>query len=172
MNQHLFNAGDGQDGATPMSRPARALGALALIAWPGLPQVWRRGSLRALAVACLFGAFLNALVLGSFVWDEVASPRVLHVAWSVAIGFWVAAALFSAQKWPSVLEAPPPVSRQDLFPEALGQYLQGNWFGAEALCRRVLRLQDRDAEARLMLATVLRRTGRKVDALQELAVLC
>ncbi len=151
-----------------MSRPAQALGAMALAAWPGLPQLWRRGSSAGLAVACLFAALVNTLVLCQFVWDEVASPALLNVGWSVAVGFWVASALFSAHKWPAPLEALAPVPRQDLFPEALIQYLQGNWVAAETLCRRLLRLQERDTEARLLLATLLRRADRKPEALREL----
>jgi thioredoxin-like negative regulator of GroEL len=119
-------------------------------------------------VACSFALLVNVLLLCSFVWDEVASAWTLRLAWSGVVGVWVAAALFSATKWPQPVDSRMRAPTQDLFPEALAQYLQGNWFQAETLCRRLLRAEERDAEARLMLATVLRRSGRKADAAQEL----
>jgi len=57
----------------------------------------------------------------------------------------------------------PVVSR-----EALTEYLQGSWFEAEAILGRLLRQVPRDVEGRLLLATVLRRTQRHDEALEQL----
>jgi cytochrome c-type biogenesis protein CcmH/NrfG len=51
-----------------------------------------------------------------------------------------------------------------LFPQALGEYLKGNWYEAESICHQLLRGKVRDVEAQLMLATILRHTGRYAEA--------
>jgi hypothetical protein len=60
---------------------------------------------------------------------------------------------------------------QDLFRSAQSEYLRGNWFQAEAILLRLLERDPRDAEARLLLATLLRHTKRFKEAREQLACL-
>ncbi len=61
-----------------------------------------------------------------------------------------------------------PDPERDLFLLALGEYLKGNWYEAESVCQQLLRDKARDAEAELMLATILRHTGRYAAARERL----
>ena len=60
---------------------------------------------------------------------------------------------------------------EDLFPQALTEYLQGNWFPAEQTCRDLIRRRSDDVDARLLLATLLRHTERRTEARAELDAL-
>src|SRR5207248_1945092 len=50
----------------------------------------------------------------------------------------------------------------------LAEYLQGNWFEAERICRELLADEPRDAEAGLLLASVLRCSSRLSEAREAL----
>ena len=62
-------------------------------------------------------------------------------------------------------------TQEDLFRRALTEYLRGAWFEAESLCGQVVANHPRDVDARLMLATLMRRTKRYADAGRQLAEL-
>ena len=136
--------------------------------WPGLPQLWYGGSIAGLALAGGFAALLNLLLLCSFVWEQLLSPWQVGLGWAAIIAVWMASAVVTA--WQGRREAPWAgiASAEGLFRKALGEYLQRNWFEAERILRDLLRLCPGDAEARLLRATLLRRTGRPQEALDEL----
>jgi hypothetical protein len=140
----------------------------AIYAWPGLPQLWRQGQWQGLAAAVGFGVLLNLLLLASFVWVELLSSGWLRAGWLLALLVWSGAAGWSM--WHGWGIAPRQVQSADaMFRTALGEYLQGNWFEAEQILGRLLELRPRDAEGRLMLATLLRHNGRLKEALDQLA---
>jgi tetratricopeptide (TPR) repeat protein len=58
--------------------------------------------------------------------------------------------------------------REQLYRDAQRVYLQGDWVAAEQLLLKLLKLDDRDAEARLMLATLWRHQGRHREAIRQL----
>jgi predicted Zn-dependent protease len=58
-----------------------------------------------------------------------------------------------------------------LFQRAQAEYLKGSWYEAEAVLEQLLRIRADDAEARLMLATLLRHTRRIDEAGQQLRIL-
>ena len=60
---------------------------------------------------------------------------------------------------------------RDSFAEALDHYLKGDYYQAEQILEGLLRRNVRDLDARLMLATLLRRTGRLDEAARQLDVL-
>ena len=133
--------------------------------WPGLPQLWHRGLWSGLILATGFAVLLELLLLGSFVWVEWLSPRALRLGWMAAGSLWGASAILSF----GFHRPAAGTSSADLvYRESLKHYLQGSWFEAEASARRLLRLTPRDVEGRLLLATVLRRTGRYDEALGQL----
>ncbi len=139
--------------------------------WPGLPQIWTRGSWIALAAAVGAGGMLNAALLGTLVWRELIPGDVRNALW-LAIGlFWAAGAVYSAFFESDI----PPHKRfdptDDPFPKAIAQYLKGNWYEAERTLAALLRHDVRDVQARLLLAVLLRRVGRLEEAERQLDTL-
>ena len=59
-------------------------------------------------------------------------------------------------------------TRDDLFRAALGEYLKGAWFEAESLLGQLVAQDNRDVDARLMLASLLRHTRRPLEARRQL----
>ena len=147
--------------------------------WPGLPQLARDGNWAALAVAVAAAAMLNAVLLGTWFWSDVFAPAphiicwvFLGVAWGISAGYgaWTdrrqaAAEAHSAEKGPAEKSA------GKIFSSALEEYLKGNWFEAERKLNILLRRDEHDLEARLLLATLLRHTKRFDDATHQLNLL-
>ena len=139
--------------------------------WPGFPQIWMRGNWMALAVAVGAGCILNGALLGTLVWRELLPGEVRNAFWLVTGLIWVSAALYSACFDHDL----PPYSRfdsaEDPFPGAVVEYLKGNWYEAERMLVALLRQDVRDAQARLLLAALLRRVGRLEEAERQLDAL-
>ncbi|MBS0211168.1 MAG: hypothetical protein JSS27_19660 [Planctomycetes bacterium] len=151
-----------------MPRFRSTLNTLCLAAWPGLPFVWRQGSTFGLIVALGFGAILNGLLLCDFVWTEVASPQFVRWTWGLLAAVWIASVVAAVQRWPGDFEHFTKTGPRDLFPAALIEYLQGNWYETEQACRKLLRTNPRDAEASLLLASALRAAERYQEATKQL----
>lgn len=137
--------------------------------WPGGRLAWAEGSWRGLAVAGAFSVWLALAVLLTTVWTEVL------VGWG-AVGLWALLGIAwwggcvwthrAARHWAALAAAPEPAS--DLYPQAVREYLRGNWFQVETLCETMVRKRPRDVEAVLLWATLLRHTGRPADARRKL----
>jgi thioredoxin-like negative regulator of GroEL len=69
---------------------------------------------------------------------------------------------------PSYLPGEPDRTADQLLVAAQEEYLRGNWFEAEATLVALLQASPEDAEARLLLATLLRRTHKLKEARSEL----
>ncbi len=136
--------------------------------WPGLPQVWTRGSWSALLLATAAATLLNLAMIGTLVWCELIAPDVRTALWGTLGGVWGVAALVSFVwgRWLKASEQTDPAAEP--FMTALEYYLKGNWFQAERALGRLLRKNARDLEARLMLAALLRHTGRFDEAGRQL----
>ena len=132
--------------------------------WPGLSQLWVEGAWSGLAMAFGFGCLLNLLLLNSLVWTEWVEPGMRRTGWVVLAGFWLISACLSWRWCAEKNSEKEPEPERDLFPQALGEYLKGNWYEAESICHQLLRGKARDVEAQLMLATILRHTGRYAEA--------
>ncbi len=142
----------------------------ALCLWPGLPELWNAGRWRGLAWAVAFSAGLNLWVIATFVWTEWI-PRVaygslgllLAAGWSISV---VYNALWQlAQRRRQARQAAEGRGDSgDLFPRALNEYLTGNWYETQRICRAILTAESADAEALLLLSTVLRRTKQFQEA--------
>ncbi len=138
--------------------------------WPGLPQLARDGNWAALAVAVAAAALLNAVFLGTWFWTDLFAPGLriiswvlLGTAWSVSAGYWA---------WADRRQAVAPGKAGGrLFEEALEDYLKGNWFEAERKLNLLMRRDEHDLEARLLMATLLRHTKRFDDATHQLNLL-
>lgn len=137
-------------------------------AWPGLPALWLRGRWSGLGWALLFSTVLNTALLATFVWPE-------WLSWAMTTTLWIAAgSLCVLGYWQSLTQLPKllgtttdPQADQKLV-DAQCAYLQGQYYEAEQGLRRLLHLQPDDPEARLLLASVYRRTNRKKEALDAL----
>lgn len=134
--------------------------------WPGLPQLWRRGDWSALALALGFALLLNLVLLTTFVWTELVVPSVAVIAWSVVAGFWLVS--FVGFLRTGIGHANSAAAQEDLFPTAIAEYLKGNWYDVEQICQRLLRRNDHDVDAQLLLATACRHTVRYDEAQRRL----
>ena len=140
-----------------------------MCAWPGLPQLWR-GAWSGLAVALAFAAMLNAALLMSVIWPEWVSSTARTGLWIVLAVGWVGG-IWAGRRYSPGAAEPRGAVLGDLFPAAMGQYLQGNWLEAERTLKQLIDRKPRDVPARLMLATLWRRTDRHAEARQALTEL-
>jgi hypothetical protein len=132
--------------------------------WPGLPQLWYRGSWAGLAAAVGFTCGLNLALIATFGWTEWIGPAVRTFGWLCVGGVWLAAVVVSARQRQLEPSAEEADSAKDLFQQAQGEYLKGNWYEAELALNRLLRRNGHDLEARLMLASLFRHSGRVAEA--------
>ena len=139
------------------------------LVWPGLPQLWFAGSWTGLALAVGFAAVLNLAIVTSRLWTELLSPESQMLVWLAAGGIWTASAALSARWVAGLRLSGPQAADEDLFNAAQNEYLKGNWYEAEVALNRLLERNILDVEARLMLASLLRRTGRRDEATTQLA---
>lgn len=139
--------------------------------WPGLPQLWSRGSWGGLAGAAATAALLNLGLLGTFGWSELIAPPMRTAIWLTLGVIWLGSAILSAigdHRRRQVEDLDPA---DGAFAEALQHYLKADWFQAEGSLRGLLRRNGADLDARLMLATLLRHTGRLEEATGQLDLL-
>ena len=139
--------------------------------WPGLPQLWTYGSWSGLALALGAAVVLDLLLLVSFGWSELVDQSVRNILWAAFGVFWVVAVGWSARQCRRRAAAGTPDPRKDPFAEALDLYLKGDYYQAEHVLEGLLRRNLRDVDARLMLATLLRHTGRLDEAAGQLDTL-
>ena len=139
------------------------------LVWPGLPQLWFAGSWAGLALAAGFAAILNLGIVSSRLWTELLTPESQTLIWLAAGGIWTASAALSARWVAGLRLSTPSAIDEDLFNAAQNEYLKGNWYEAEVALNRLLDRNILDVEARLMLASLLRRTGRRDEAATQLA---
>jgi len=136
--------------------------------WPGLPQMWKQGSWPALAVAVGFAALLNFALALSLLWSELFAVGVRNAVWVAVVTVWGGSAVLS-YRWDRASRAQPRSGPAEApFNVARDHYLQGSWFESEHVLRGLLGENPRDLDAGLMLATLLRRTGRTGEAEAEL----
>jgi hypothetical protein len=153
----------------PVERARRVRWILCL--WPGLPQLWLAGAWSGLALAVGFAALLDLLLLTSLLWTEWVEPAFRFAGWTAVTVLW-SVSIVTGWRWSSErLTQRPALREQDLFPRALGEYLRGNWYEAEAACKNLLRRVPGDVQARLLLASLLRRTRRWPEAHEHLTAL-
>jgi hypothetical protein len=138
--------------------------------WPGLPQTCFLGSWSGLALALGAAAALNAMMLVSFGWTELIGPNLRNTSW-VAFGVvWITAIVWSARKCRQAMDGRLE-PEEDSYGRAVDRYLKGDSYQAEQILGELLRRNTRDVDARLMLATLLRRAKRFDEAAEHLNLL-
>jgi hypothetical protein len=137
--------------------------------------LWRHGSWLGLAVALAFTVVLSFALVNTLIWTEWFSLMWRTAAWTGAGAIWLvgvawtwrheshAAARNTANNLPN-----PSSPTEDLFSAATREYLQGNWVAVHEKLAQLLAKNDNDIEARLLLASVYRRTDRVCEARAEL----
>jgi tetratricopeptide (TPR) repeat protein len=144
---------------------------LIIYVWPGLPHIWTYGSWSALAVAVAAAGALSAVIVGNFGWTELIDPGVRKILWASLGILWIGSAIISAVKLRRRSDAKNDTTNEEPFNQAIDVYLKGDYYQAERLLDKLLERNERDLDARLMLATLLRHTGRIDDAAEELDIL-
>ncbi len=136
--------------------------------WPGVSQFWGRDVRSGLIVAVGFSILLNLTLISTFVWSELLGTTYQRVAWFAISITWVGWAIL-AYTWDRRYGVTLASGVTDvLFGKAQNYYLESNWFEAERVLRKLLRHDRRDLDARFMLATLFRHTGRPREAEAEL----
>jgi hypothetical protein len=146
--------------------------------WPGLAQLWLRGEFRGLLTAVAFAAAVNFALITTFVWPQLVSRDlppwlVPATAWFAVVWFWVAGCRTGARLASAARRARQPADAQslELFRLAQLEYLKGHLLEAETHLLTLLGRTAGDVEARLLLASIQRRTKRPAEARQSLAQL-
>lgn len=135
--------------------------------WPGLPNAWIQGNLRALVACICFGWVTSILLLATFVWPEWLSQLGYNGLGIGAVIVWFVGSAHNHWNLSTWL-APPEHDDGGAFEQAQDHYLKGDWFEAEAKLLSIVAENPRDAEAQLLLAGVLRHTARWQAALRRL----
>jgi hypothetical protein len=136
--------------------------------WPGLPQMWVSGQWRGLFVAVGFGVALESWFLSVSVWNEWLGATAVRLLGLFVFAFWIVGTVLNRRWISRCRHGAEDDAGGDLFPAALAEYLQGNWFAAEQRCRELIARRKDDVDARLLLATLLRHTSRRDEARAEL----
>jgi hypothetical protein len=148
--------------------------------WPGFARLWRRGDIQGLLIALSFAVVLNLALVVTFAPERILPdwgvagelwPTVL--AWVFVLSFWIVG-VRAGQRVASRLKEPSKTIDPELearFVAAQQQYLRGHWIEAETLLKQLLAVNPEDCEARLLLASVERRSGLSGDARRTLVSL-
>jgi hypothetical protein len=133
--------------------------------WPGSLATWRRGDARSLLIAILFGLLLSIAWTATTLWPLWLSSWRLSILWCIAGGGAAISVIHSAASGMLVYQLPQRGCPDAALVEAQSFYLQANYYEAERLISPYCRTGAMDAEAALLMASVLRRTGRIPQAL-------
>ncbi len=136
--------------------------------FPGGPRLWTAGDWNSLGIGllCLWVACLS--VVATWVWPQWLSGWMVRSLWiGLGIG-WPGLLVLQGITQKSQSSKPDQKSLEQSFRAAQAEYLRGNYFQAEAFLHRLLSLAPEDAEALLLMSSVLRRTQRPKQALDRL----
>ena len=143
------------------------------VSWPGLPQIWRQGAWSGLGLAVGFAVLVNLSLATTLLWSELFTPEVRNALWGGVGIVWLISAILGriGEHREREREQSGPAGTADTpdrYLEARDHYLKGNWFEAEQVLGDLLHRDPWDTDARLMLATLLRHTGRADEASRQL----
>lgn len=141
-----------------------------LFCWPGLAGLWQRGHWPSLVLAVAFSLVLNLALVSTFVWPGMLNSVLIWAIWPIVLTVWF---VFGWISWRRSQTEPDAAEWSDeidatLFIQAQTEYLTGEYSQAELLLHQQLKAYPRDAEARLLLASLYRRTLRAENAAEQL----
>jgi len=132
--------------------------------WPGLPWLWLRGSVAGLFLAVAFAVALDMAIVLTWVWTELVAREYALGLWAATAGVWIVATLSAMTAFPPPLPTGRSEAAEALFVAARDAYLGRDWLAAETKLRGLLVVAPTDGEAQLLLATLLRRVGRRAES--------
>jgi hypothetical protein len=136
--------------------------------WPGLPQLWLGGQWAGFAKSLAAAAVANAVLASCFGWGELVNSATRNILLSAVGVCWIATALAGYRQIRRSADRKPHTPAKDTFAQALDLYLKGDYFQAECLLVEILGREERDADARLLLATLYRHNKRYDEAMRQL----
>jgi hypothetical protein len=139
--------------------------------WPGLPQVWFLGDWWGLVLALAAAAALDVMLLVSFGWTELTGAFIRNTLWVAFAAAWFVGLVWSIRQCRRQVAVCSFRPDEDSFGQAVDHYLKGDAYQAEQILEGLLRRNARDVDARLMLATLLRRARRFDEAARQLDML-
>ena len=135
--------------------------------WPGLAGAWYRGNGAQLITALMSAWLAVLLMLATFVWPYWFSLPLTRVLWGLAVLGWSGMIVWEHWRFRLWFSTVRPEATE-AYAAAQHEYLRGNWFAAEAGLLSILHDKADDADALLLLVSVLRRTKRWQPALRRL----
>jgi uncharacterized membrane protein (DUF485 family) len=145
-----------------------------ILLWPGLPALWVRGRWEGLLAAVAFGVVLNFALVVALAPELLPAPlagsATQAAAWLLVVGFWMVGWWIERPR-AVVSAATADPQDNEWFIAAQTEYLKGHYVEAEMLLDKVLSRDPADAEARLLLASIQRRTRRLDESSQSLRAL-
>ena len=144
-----------------------------LCLWPGLARLWFRGDFSALVTAIGFTLLLNLALVSTFLWTSWPSEGFPIVIWPIVAFIWIGSAIVTFWQLEQIVHPRHSAaeSQDTLLIRAQTEYLKGNWSEVTSLINERLKREPRNVPARLLLATLFRRTGNLEKAAQQLDVL-
>jgi hypothetical protein len=139
--------------------------------WPGLPQTVLFGNWSGLVLALAAAIVFDVLLLVSFGWTELISPSLRNTFWVAFAAAWVVGLVWSKKQCGRQAAVCSLRPDEDTFGQAVECYLKGDARQTEQILNNLLRRNVRDVDARLMLATLLRREKRFDEAMRQLDTL-
>ena len=129
-----------------------------------------RGRASSLLVAIGFSLILNLALVSTFVWPLWLGPQLKFYLWPVVTGLWIVGGFISWRFLDQFGKEPESADKTDdtLFIQAQTEYLKGDFTQAELHLAQRLQTEPRDAEARLLLVSLYRRTQREQKAHHQL----
>ena len=134
------------------------------LVWPGLPWLWLRGSFAGLVLAIAFAVTVDVAILTTFIWSDLVEFSFTLAVWTATAIVWIVSTVSAVAAFPPLLPQRLAAEIDPLFVRARAAYLARDWVVAETRLRELLGLAPTDAEAQLLLVTLLRRSGRRDEA--------
>ncbi len=136
--------------------------------FPGLPQLVHRGSLAGWVLAMVYACFAMFVVAATIVWEEIIPPSAHGPLWGIFLVAWCLGIFISWQAekhfQTKTAEKRADFQESDTLYLAQTAYLRREWFETERILHERLLAFPEDAPARLLLISMLRRTGREAEA--------
>jgi hypothetical protein len=136
--------------------------------WPGLTDLWLFGGWWGLAIACSFAWLANLAIVSTFLWTDWFGAWSRAGVWVLLTVVWTMSVVLSFRQLRGNRGVLAQADSEDLFRRAQREYLHGNWVQAEQLLSQLTDNNANDAGARLMLVSLLRRTGQMAEAAAQL----
>jgi len=136
--------------------------------WPGLTDLWLFGGWWGLAIACSFAWLANLAIVSTYLWTDWIGALSRVGVWVLLAVSWAGSVVLSFRQLRGAQSVLGHDGVEDLFRRAQREYLHGNWVQAEQLLSQLTNNDANDAGARLMLVSLLRRTGQFAEASAQL----